>query len=63
MRNSKLHRVWHNIFEELAIGDVELSEAGSCATAVDRFVSCNLTSHISRRSESFEQWFSVYHRE
>jgi hypothetical protein len=27
---------------------------GSQATAVDRFVSCNLTDHISRRSESFE---------
>jgi len=59
MRNFHLrHRRsydWDNtILNQLALRNVKLQEVGSNTTTVDRFVSCNLTYDISRRSESLE---------
>jgi hypothetical protein len=40
--------------DELSVRNIELLKVRPDTTTVDCFVSCNLTNHISRRSESFE---------
>jgi hypothetical protein len=59
MRNRSAGRAYGDTLKQLPLGNVK--GTGSRPTAIDRHVSCELSSNVGRLAESLQEWTRVYH--